>query len=236
VSLLVGNIYQRTYQTPFMRERELDSLPNLSLVLSKYSLFLPTVDQINVSLENSHRVYAQGNGIWSSPAALPLRFSALMKLAGLLHEQAPKLAELETKQTGRCIREMTAQLARVGEWFEYFASLIRVQEDHLVKVKGEIRNEVKRVPLGVVVQCTPWNHPLLIAVKKIAPALAAGNSVILKGSELTPLTVLEPAALAKEAGIPDHVLQVLPGRGSTTGMQLITSPLVRKIDLTGSSE
>jgi acyl-CoA reductase-like NAD-dependent aldehyde dehydrogenase len=124
----------------------------------------------------------------------------------------------------------------VGEWFEYFASLIRSQEDGMIRVKGEMRNEVKRLPLGVVVQCTPWNHPLLIAVKKLAPALAAGNSVILKGSELTPLTVLELGALAEEAGIPSHVLQILPGRGSTTGMELITSPLVRKIDLTGSSE
>jgi len=180
-------------------------------------------------------VFAEGHGQWSSPSALPLRFNALMKLANLLHEQAPNLAELETRQTGRSIREMKAQLARVGEWFEYFASLIRIQEDSLLKVKGEMRNEVKRLPLGVVLQCTPWNYPLLIAVKKLAPALAAGNSVILKGSEVTPLTVLELANLAREAGIPNDVLQILPGRGSTTGMELISSPLVRKIDLTGSS-
>ncbi|UZJ56448.1 hypothetical protein CBS101457_005768 [Exobasidium rhododendri] len=199
------------------------------------TLFLPTSAQVNAALHQSHEVFADGHGPWSSPSALPLRFNALLKLANLLHVQAPVLAELETRQTGRCIREMRAQLARVGEWFEYFASLIRAQEDSLIKVKGEMRNEVRRLPLGVVVQCTPWNHPLLIAVKKLAPALAAGNSVVLKGSELTPLTVLELAALAKEAGVPDGVLQVLPGKGSTTGMELITSPLVRKIDLTGST-
>jgi acyl-CoA reductase-like NAD-dependent aldehyde dehydrogenase len=167
---------------------------------------------------------------------MPLRFNALMKLASLLHQRAPDLAELETRQTGRSIREMRAQLGRIGEWFEYFASLMRTQQDSLIQVKGEMRTEVRRLPLGVVVQCTPWNHPLLIAVKKLAPALAAGNSVILKGSEITPLTVLELASMAKEAGIPDDVLQVLPGRGSTTGQELISSPLVRKVDLTGSSE
>lgn len=200
------------------------------------TLYLPTSQQVDKALQRSHDAFAQGHGEWSSPGAVHLRFNALMKLASLLHERAPELAELETRQTGRSIREMRAQLGRIGEWFEYYASLIRVQQDDLIQVKGKMRNEVKRLPLGVVVQCTPWNHPLLIAVKKLAPALAAGNSVILKGSELTPLTILEMAAMAKEAGIPNDVLQILPGKGSTTGIQLISSPLVRKVDLTGSSE
>lgn len=100
--------------------------------------------------------------------------------------------------------------------------------------EGEILNYVKRAPLGVVVQIAPFNHPLLIAVKKIAPALAAGNSVICKPSELTPLTLLEFGLLATKAGVPDGVLCILPGEGRTVGKELVEDRRVKKIDLTVS--
>lgn len=95
---------------------------------------------------------------------------------------------------------------------------------------------MNRVPLGVVTQITPFNHPLLIAVKKLAPALAAGNSVLVKPSELAPLSLLEFSELASAAGLPDGVFTVLPGLGHTTGTQLASHPLVRKVDITAGTQ
>lgn len=89
--------------------------------------------------------------------------------------------------------------------------------------------------MGVVVQITPFNHPLLIAIKKIAPALAAGNSIVLKPSELTPLTCLLLGKIFKEAGLPDGVFSVLPGYGAITGKALVSHPLIRKVDVTGGT-
>ncbi len=86
---------------------------------------------------------------------------------------------------------MNAQLARLPEWFEYFSALIRTHEGTVPPFLGSYVNYVTRVPLGVVAQLTAWNHPMLIAIKKIAPALACGNSIILKPSELAPVSVLE---------------------------------------------
>lgn len=106
----------------------------------------------------------------------------LNTMAQLLRQRLPELAELETLQTGRAIREMRAQLGRLPEWFEYFAALARTQEGSVTPFLGPYLNYVTRIPLGVVAQITPFNHPLLIAIKKLAPALAAGNSVLLKPS------------------------------------------------------
>jgi acyl-CoA reductase-like NAD-dependent aldehyde dehydrogenase len=96
--------------------------------------------------------------------------------------------------------DRNTQLGRLPEWLEYFAAVARTYEGRVPPFKGDMINYVKRVPLGVVAQITPWNHPLLIAIKKIAPALAAGNSIVVKPSELAPVSVLEFAKLCKEAG------------------------------------
>jgi acyl-CoA reductase-like NAD-dependent aldehyde dehydrogenase len=172
------------------------------------------------------------NGAWSRADASD-RFTVLSKAASLLRARIPEFVELETRQTGRPIREMRAQLARVPEWLEYFASLARVHEGRVTPFKGPVVNTLTRLPLGVVAQITPYNHPLLIATKKIAAALAGGNVVIVKPSELAPLSVLRLGALFQEAGLPDGVLQIVSGYGYETGKFLCESPRLAKIDLTG---
>lgn len=142
---------------------------------------------------------------------------------------------LEVRQTGRAVREMNAQVPSLVRWFKYYASLLRVEELPVLPTTGKLHNFLQRAPLGVVVQITPFNHPLLIAVKKLAPALAAGNSVVVKPSELTPLTTLQLGPILKEAGVPDGVFNVLPGYGGTTGKALVQHPLVRKVDVTGGT-
>lgn len=185
---------------------------------------------INEIVSSSLEIFR--NGSWSKADASE-RFSVLSKAAVLLRSRIPEFVELETRQTGRPIREMRAQLARIPEWLEYFASLARVHEGRVTPFKGPVVNTLTRLPLGVVAQITPWNHPLLIATKKIAAALAAGNVVIVKPSELAPLSVLRLGALFKEAGLPDGTLQIVCGYGRETGKYICENPHLAKIDLTG---
>ncbi|TGJ82167.1 hypothetical protein E0Z10_g6615 [Xylaria hypoxylon] len=175
------------------------------------------------------------SGVWSRESR-HRRADVLEKSATLLEAELPDLIALEVRQTGRAVREMKAQVPSLVRWLKYYASLLRVEERALLPTTGKLHNFVDRVPLGVVVQITPFNHPLLIAVKKLAPALAAGNSVIVKPSELTPLTTLKLGAILKAAGLPDGVFNVLPGYGALTGKALVQHPLVRKVDVTGGTE
>ncbi|KIJ56762.1 hypothetical protein M422DRAFT_22911 [Sphaerobolus stellatus SS14] len=173
------------------------------------------------------------SGIWSK-APVQQRSVILSRLARSLESRIGNLATLESLQTGRAIREMKAQLGRLPEW-DYYAALIRTHQSFIPPTQGKLLNYVTRVPLGVVAQITPFNHPLLIAVKKIAPALAMGNSVLVKPSEMAPISVLEFAEMTLDAGVPAGVLQVLPGAGMTTGMDLVSDPRIKKVDITAGT-
>ncbi|KJA29902.1 hypothetical protein HYPSUDRAFT_60748 [Hypholoma sublateritium FD-334 SS-4] len=188
---------------------------------------------VNAAIQNAQQVFE--SGVWSRSPTLT-RSKVLSKLARILEENIPRLAVVETLQTGRTIREMNAQLGRLPEWLDYFAAVLRTHQSFVAPAQGKLLNYVERVPLGVVAQITPFNHPLLIAIKKIAPALAAGNSVIVKPSELAPITVLELAEMAEAAGLPAGVLTILPGRGHTTGKQIVKNLWVRKVDITAGTQ
>ncbi|KAI0050240.1 aldehyde dehydrogenase [Auriscalpium vulgare] len=187
---------------------------------------------VKQTVEDAHAAFESGT--WSQ-SPVTHRAKVLSRLARALEQRVPQFAEIETLQTGRAIREMKAQLGRLPEWLDYYAALLRTHQSYIAPTQGQLLNYVQRVPLGVVAQITPFNHPLLIAVKKIAPALAAGNSVIVKPSELAPISVLEFAELVAEAGVPRGVFSVLPGFGATTGKDLASHPLVRKVDITAGT-
>lgn len=186
----------------------------------------------NYAIDVAHGTYL--NGEWSR-ADVRHRAKVLQQIAVDLRARINELAELEVVQTGRSVREMKAQLGRLPEWFEYFGALIRTHEGTVPPFFGPYINYVQRVPLGVCGLLTPWNHPLLIAIKKIAPALAAGNSIVLKPSELAPVSVLELAKLCTDAGLPAGVLNIVPGVGPETGQALCKHDVIRKIDLTGGT-
>ncbi|KAI0638355.1 aldehyde dehydrogenase [Trametes polyzona] len=190
-------------------------------------------EDVQSAVYSAHEIFKAG--IWSRAPASQ-RAMVLANLARDLEERVPELARIETAQTGRAIREMKAQLGRLPEWLDYYASVLRTHTAYIAPTQGPLLNYVQRVPLGVVAQITPFNHPLLIAVKKIAPALAAGNSVIVKPSELAPISVLEFAEMAIAAGVPAGVLQVLPGYGRTVGRLLVSDPAVRKVDITAGTD
>ncbi|KAL6710355.1 hypothetical protein ACN47E_009301 [Coniothyrium glycines] len=189
-------------------------------------------EDVDKTVQLAHKVFK--SGVWSK-APRHVRADTLDRTAELLTKNLPRLIELEVRQTGRAIREMNAQVPTLVKWFKYYAALIRTEERPVLPTMGKLHNWVDRKPLGVVAQITPFNHPMLIAVKKIAPALAAGNSIVLKPSELTPLTSIELGKLLKEAGLPDGVFNVVAGDGLTTGKALVEHPLVRKIDVTGGT-
>jgi acyl-CoA reductase-like NAD-dependent aldehyde dehydrogenase len=128
------------------------------------------------------------------------RFQILCRLARLIRENAAELARWETLATGRPIREMAAQVTYIAEFYEYFAAAARTAEGEVTPFGGPYLNYVRHVPLGVVGLITPWNHPLLILTKKLAPALAAGNTVVIKPSEFTPTTTIDLARLCQQAG------------------------------------
>ncbi|KAJ4381951.1 hypothetical protein N0V85_008629 [Neurospora sp. IMI 360204] len=184
------------------------------------------------AVELAHATYK--SGVWSR-APRHVRAEVLERAASLFETHLAALIEIEVEQTGRAVREMNAQVPSLVKWFRYYAALLRTEERSVLPTVGKLHNFLDRRPLGVVVQITPFNHPLLIAVKKLAPALAAGNSVLLKPSELTPITSLMLGKIMKEAGLPDGVLSVLPGYGATTGKALVEHPLVKKVDVTGGT-
>ncbi|MFG1399009.1 aldehyde dehydrogenase [Roseixanthobacter pseudopolyaromaticivorans] len=173
--------------------------------------------------------------IWSGLTGAE-RGDIMHRAAAILKARLPEIVGIEVDQIGRARREMTAQLARLPEWFSYFGAVARTHEDTVPPFGGSYLNYTRRVPLGVVGHVTPWNHPLLILVKKVAPSMAAGNTMVVKPSELAPITPLLLAEVFKEAGVPDGVYNVVPGFGGTAGYALTTHPRIKKIDLTGGTE
>ncbi|KAI0477893.1 aldehyde dehydrogenase [Xylariaceae sp. FL0804] len=189
-------------------------------------------EDVAEAVELAHAAFL--SGAWSR-ASRHSRADVLDACAAALGPALPELVALEVRMTGRCAREMGAQVPSLVRWFRYYAALLRVEERALLPTQGALHNYVDRRPLGVVAQITPFNHPLLIAVKKLAPALAAGNSVVIKPSELTPLSTLRLGRLLQDAGVPKGVVTVLPGFGHTAGAALVAHPLIRKVDVTGGT-
>jgi acyl-CoA reductase-like NAD-dependent aldehyde dehydrogenase len=164
------------------------------------------------------------------------RANALNRLADRIDERLDALFRQETLNNGRPLRETRAQVGRLGEWFRYNAALLVAERTDVVPMPGPYVNYLLRHPIGVCGLLTPFNHPLMILAKSLAPALANGNTVVIKPSELTPLTTLELARIAAEAGIPDGVINVVTGLGATAGRALSEHPDVKKVTFTGGTE
>lgn len=170
---------------------------------------------------------------WGRMDALD-RARPLRALADLLRARMGELADLESAVTGRPIREMRAQMGRIPEWIDYFAAIAIGLEAESNQVKGGFVTMTAYEPHGVCALLTPWNHPVLILVKKLAAALAAGNCVLVKPSELAPVSPLVLADWAIEAGLPPGVINVVTGAGPTGALTCDATP-VRRIDLTGGT-
>lgn len=172
---------------------------------------------------------------WSSMAAME-RGRILLRLADLIDSHAEELAWLESLDTGHPIRDSRGlDVPRTAANFRYFGGMADKLQGDQIPVEAGFLNYTLREPIGVVGQIVPWNFPLMFTSWKLGPALAAGNCVVLKPAEITPLTSLRIAELLSQAGLPDGVVNVLPGLGSVAGQTIAEHPEIRKIAFTGST-
>ena len=163
------------------------------------------------------------------------RARLLRRLATLVEEHAEELARIESQNVGKPIAGARGEVGMVAQVFHFYAGAVDKHYGDTIPVAGGVAATF-REPLGVVGLIVPWNFPLNISSWKLGPALACGNTVVLKPAELTPLSALRLAELALDAGIPEGVLNVLVGKGSVVGQRLIEHPDVAKIGFTGSTE
>ncbi len=174
-------------------------------------------------------------GVWRE---MPPRERAkvLHRFADGIERRLEDLYALESVNNGRPIRETRAQVSRVPEWYRYNAALLVADRSDVIPLGGPYHSYTTRFPLGVVAILSSFNHPLMIGSKSLAPALATGNSVVLKPSEQTPLTTLLLGDVAAEAGFPPGVLNVIVGAGAVAGAALAEHPDVKKVTFTGGTE
>jgi len=187
---------------------------------------------MNAAVESAHQAWESG---WRDLAP-GKRTEILFNVARMLRENLERIAQLETLHIGKPIGDARDEAGLGARVFEYYAGAITKFCGQTIPVSRGGFDFTLREPMGVVACIVPWNFPFPIACWKAAPALAAGNCVVLKPASLSPLTALALGELAHAAGLPPGVLQVLPGSGSAIGDALVTHPLVRKISFTGSTE
>lgn len=187
---------------------------------------------INSAVESAHNAWESG---WRdlTPGK---RTEILFNVARVLRDNIETIAQFETLHIGKPIADARDEAALGARVFEYYAGAITKFCGQTIPVSRGGFDFTLRQPMGVIAAIVPWNFPFPIACWKAAPALAAGNCVVLKPASLSPLTALKLGELAHAAGLPPGALQVLPGSGSAIGDALVTHPLVRKISFTGSTE
>ncbi len=163
------------------------------------------------------------------------RASILHRIAGGIRERAEELAQLQRLDNGKPINECRALVASAAGTFQFFAAACETWEETLTPARGDYFTMSVNEPLGVVGAITPWNSPIASEAQKLAPALAAGCAVVFKPAEITPRMAIELAKIAQQAGVPDGIVSVLPGKGSIVGDALVRHPLIKRIAFTGGT-
>ncbi len=190
------------------------------------------IAEVNLAVEGANRAWKQG---WRDLAP-GKRTEILFNVARQIRAHAEELAQAEMINIGKPLADARDEIALGARVFEYYAGAVTKFYGQTIPVARGGFDFTLRQSMGVVAAIVPWNFPFPIACWKAAPALAAGNTVVLKPASLSPLTALMLGKLAVEAGLPPGVLQILPGVGGKMGDALVAHPLVRKISFTGSTE
>ncbi|WP_199264810.1 aldehyde dehydrogenase [Alcaligenes faecalis] len=192
------------------------------------------------SLEDVQEAVQAAHRAWQEPSwrnSLPVeRARVLYKVADLIEQNVAELAALQTRDNGKPLAETRGLVMSAAATARYTAACLETLDTELTNARSrEWLTMSVHEPLGVVAAITPWNSPIASEVQKLAPALAAGNAVILKPAETTSLIALELARLFEQAGLPPGLLSVLPGKGSVVGNAIVQHPLVKKISFTGGT-
>ncbi len=190
--------------------------------------------EANRAVDAAHRAFSSGPWPALTPSA---RGALLRRLGDVIAEHADELAAFEVRDNGKLVNEMAAQCKYLPQWYYYFGGLADKIEGAVIPIdKAETFNFTLHEPIGVVVAITPWNSPLMLLTMKLAPALAAGCTVVVKPSEFTSTSTLRLAELFELAGFPPGVMNVVTGFGAEVGAALVEHPKVAKIAFTGGSE
>jgi len=191
-----------------------------------------TAEDVDRAVQAAHKAFTSGP--WPKMTASQ-RGALLRKLGDLVSEHSKHLAEIEVRDNGKLIAEMSTTTAYMAQWYHYYGGLAdKIEGAVLPTDKADTFNYTKYEPLGVVAAIVPWNSPLFLATWKMAPALAAGNTMVFKPSEFTSASLLEFMKLVEKAGFPPGVVNVVTGFGPETGLPLVEHPLVAKVAFTGS--
>jgi acyl-CoA reductase-like NAD-dependent aldehyde dehydrogenase len=191
-----------------------------------------TAADVDRAVQAAHRALTSGE--WPKLTA-SRRGALLRRLGDLVTERSKALAEIEVRDNGKLYAEMSAQTAYMAQWYHYYGGLADKIEGSVIPTdKPDTFNYTRYEPIGVVAAIIPWNSPLLLTAWKLAPALAAGNTVVIKPSEFTSASVLEFMRLIEDAGFPPGVVNVVTGFGADVGAPLVEHPLVAKVAFTGS--
>lgn len=190
-------------------------------------------EDVERAVQAAHRAFEEGK--WPRLSATA-RGRILLQAATLVRERLEHIATIEARNAGKPIRDARGEIGLVAAVLEYWGGAANKIFGETIPVQDAGLEVTLREPVGVCALITPWNFPLVIATWKIAPALACGNTVVVKPAQLTPLSVLILADILMEAGVPPGVISVLPGPGSAVGNALVTHPLISKVSFTGSTE
>src|SRR5690242_1153469 len=191
---------------------------------------LATVEETDAHIERAAEAFAAWKAVAPGERATLLR-----RFASVVDAHVEELAELEVRNAGHTWGNATWEAGNVRDCLNYYSATPERLFGRQIPVPGGL-DVTFREPLGVVSVIVPWNFPMPIFGWGVAPALAAGNTVVVKPAELTPLTAIRIGELAREAGLPEGVLTVIPGKGSVVGERFVSHPLVRKVTFTGSTE
>ncbi|MFO1878311.1 aldehyde dehydrogenase [Pseudomonas aeruginosa] len=195
-------------------------------------LHAASLEDVEEAMAGAHRAFRESGWAQRKPHE---RAAVLYRIAALIRERSEELAQLQRLDNGKPIRETRNLVASAAATFQFFAAACETLEESITPSRGDFVSMSVYEPMGVVVAITPWNSPIASEAQKLAPALAAGNAVVVKPAEITPLAALALARICDEAGLPRGLVSVLPGKGALIGDALTRHPLARRVSFTGGT-
>lgn len=192
-----------------------------------------SVEDVEDAVQGAHQAFLHSGWAQRKPHE---RASVLYRIAELIRERSEALAHLQRQDNGKPINETRALVASAAGTFQFFASACETLEETITPSRGDFVSMSVYEPMGVIAAITPWNSPIASEAQKVAPALAAGNAVVIKPAEITPLMALQLARICEDAGLPKGLISVLPGKGSLLGDALTRHPLVKRVSFTGGTK